>query len=80
MTRGAATFRLAAGKHGAEAPGLLDEADKFPNRWAYTNDRHLAVVHHMPSGDYEVADTKESEHKIMALAGRRCPAGCVVRS
>ena len=67
LTRGQATFRLARDHYGAEAPALLDEAEKFPGRWAYTADRHRCVVKHMPAGTFEVADCEESEERIKAL-------------
>jgi hypothetical protein len=49
---------------------VLDEAGKFPGRWAYTPDRHrCAVLHYLGklAGTWELRDCTESEDRITAL-------------
>jgi hypothetical protein len=70
LTRGQACYRLALARYGSQAEALLTEADRWPGRWAYTADRHRAVVKYMPAGRYEVRDTAASEDAIAALARR----------
>ena len=70
MTREQATYRLAIARYGAEAPALLERAEKCPGTWAYTADRHRAVVCHMPAGTWEVVDCAASEDYIASLSRR----------
>jgi len=69
ITRGVARLYLAA--HGAttdqDAGRVLDEAAKFPGRWAYTTGRAAAAVWSMPARVWTVADTRESEERIAAI-------------
>jgi len=55
-------------------PGpVLDEAARFPGAWAYTPDRHRAVVLDMRGGTWEVADTAAAEDRLASLRHR---GGC----
>jgi hypothetical protein len=64
---------------GYDPAQIMADADKFPNSWQYTADRHRAVVKHMAhrrvaDGTFEVQDCSETEDKIAALrqaGGRR---------
>ena len=49
---------------------LMDEARRFPCRWAYASDRARAVCHQMPSRRWQVADTEATEARIAALRRR----------
>lgn len=53
------------------AVAVMSEAEQFPTRWAYTEDRHRGVVFTMPGGTWEVADTAEAEDRIAAYRTRR---------
>ena len=57
-----------AGYDQAAVAAVLDEAARFPGRWAYTADRRRAVVKNMPAARWQVADTAATETRIAALA------------
>lgn len=68
-TRTEAAGQLAAaGYEAAEIGALLDEAQRFPGRYAYTADRGRCAVHDMPADHWHVEDCRESEAVITALA------------
>jgi hypothetical protein len=71
MTPAMVATVLANAGYAAETGRLTAEARKFPGTWAYTVDRHRAVVHHMPRDDWEVADCAASEERIKALRSGR---------
>jgi hypothetical protein len=72
VTRDQAAAELAAaGYDSAATAALLDEAARFPGRWAYPPDRRRTVVHHMPAGVWDVRDCAESEAAIRAIGSRR---------
>jgi hypothetical protein len=58
-----------AGYTKTEARRVIGDAIRFPGTWAYTGDRHRAVVYQMPAGRLSVHDTAESEERIKT-AGR----------
>jgi hypothetical protein len=66
----AAETLIAAGYDQREARALLNEADAYPERWAYASDRRRCVVKHMPAGSFEVRDCAESEARIAASRRR----------
>jgi len=58
---------------GYDPAKIMGDADRFPNSWQYTPDRHRCVVKHMAcrgiaDGTFEVRDCAESEERIKALA------------
>jgi hypothetical protein len=57
-----------AGYDEAAVTAVLDEAARFPGRWAYTDDRRRAVVKNMPAARWQVADISAAEARITALA------------
>jgi hypothetical protein len=57
-----------AGYDEAAVAAVLDEAARFPGRWAYTADRRRAVVKNMPAARWQIADTAATEARITALA------------
>lgn len=67
----AATALAAAGYDQAARAAVLDEAERFPTRWAYTEDRRRAVVFVMPGGTWRVEDTEAAEAAIAASRPRR---------
>ncbi len=62
MTREQARAILAAVY--ADPDAVLDEAKRFPCRWAYTPGREAAAVYKMPGGTWDAADTDEAEQAI----------------
>ena len=61
---------------GYDPAQIMADADKFPNSWQYTADRHCCVVKHMAravaDGTFEIQDCAETEERILALRrGRR---------
>lgn len=57
-----------AGCGKTEVAAVLDEAARFPGRWAYIADRRRAVVKNMPAARWQVTDTAATETRIAALA------------
>jgi hypothetical protein len=57
-----------AGYDEAAVAAVLDEAARFPGRWAYTANRRRAVVKNMPAARWQVAGTAATEARIAALA------------
>lgn len=53
------------------ADAVIEEARRFPGRYAYTPDRFAWVVHHMPAGRWASGDSTESETRIAALGRNR---------
>jgi hypothetical protein len=68
---GARAELIVMGYTEAEAVAAMDEARRFPCRWAYTADRGACVVYNMPGGRWEVRDSRETEARIRAAAGAR---------
>jgi hypothetical protein len=48
----------------ADPDAVLDEAQRFPCRWAYSPGREAGVVYQMPGGTWDAADTREAEQAI----------------
>jgi hypothetical protein len=61
--------RAGYGKDQADA--VMADAEQFPTRWAYTEDRRRAVVFVMPGGTWRVEDTEAAEAAIAASRPRR---------
>ena len=50
-----------------QVAAVLDEARRFPGRYAYTADRYAWAVRHMPAGTWQAGDSTVSEKRIAAL-------------
>ena len=57
---------LAGRGYADEAGRVLDEARRFPGRYAYTADRYAWAVRHMPSGHWRAGDSTATERRIAA--------------
>jgi hypothetical protein len=53
------------------AAAVLDEARRFPGRYAYTADRYAWAVHHMPADRWDAGDSTVAEKRITALRTAR---------
>lgn len=71
VTREQVREALVAAGFADEAETVLDEAQKYPGRYAYTANRWRCVVYHMPAATWYFADCRESEQRIAALSAAR---------
>jgi hypothetical protein len=69
----------------AEAERVLDEARRFPSRYAYTDDRYAWAVYQPPCAQHDLpwrwmaGDSTETEKRIKALATARTNGWRLVR-
>lgn len=55
----------------AQVAAVLDEARRFPCRYAYTADRYAWAVHHMPAGSWQAGDSTATEKHLATLRAAR---------
>jgi hypothetical protein len=67
----AATFLLRHGCEDSAVASVLDEAKRFPGRFAYTENRWACVVYTMPGGTWDAQDSRATEEAIRAYRRNR---------